>query len=381
MSDMDTVPLRHPDGLSAAAPDLTPGSACVTVVVPTYNEAANLPELVKRICHSLPGVEILVIDDASKDGTAEVVRSLGAEWPVRVVERFDERGLSTAVMRGFAEAKTDLCVVMDADLSHPPESIPAIVKAVQEGADVAVGSRYVRGGDIENWSFLRRMTSKAGTLLARPLTPVRDPMAGFFALRRSLLAGVALKPKGFKILLEILARTGTKKVVEVPIRFEDRAAGASKFGAKQRREYLSQIRTLYTELNAWPLRLAKFLCTGALGILPNLAILNLLVRGFGTSHDAGAAAGWFGAMTCNYVLNREWTFRAGDVPVVASYVKYAIGALGGLGVQLAVMHALPKLQYNLSALLGIAAGTVFNYLVSQLWAFAKRGRQEGPRPD
>jgi dolichol-phosphate mannosyltransferase len=331
-----------------------------------------MPELVRRICGSLPDVEVLVIDDASKDGTADAVRRLAAEWPVRVVERFDERGLATAVLRGFKEARTDLCVVMDADLSHPPESIPAIVRAVLEGADVAVGSRYVRGGDIENWPFLRRMTSWMGTLLARPLTPVRDPMAGFFGLRRSLLEGVELKPKGFKILLEILARTGTKKIVEVPIRFEDRSSGASKFSSKERKEFLQQVGVLYRDLNAWPLRLLKFLCTGALGILPNLGILNLLVRGLGTSRDAAVSAGWFGAMTFNYVLNREWTFRAGEIPVVASYVKYALGALGGLGVQLGVMHALPKLHYNLSALLGIAAGTIFNYLVSQLWAFSKR---------
>jgi dolichol-phosphate mannosyltransferase len=353
----------------------SPVSAVVTIVVPTYNEADNLPELIRRICGSLPDVEVLVVDDASEDGTADAVRRLAVDWPVRVVERFDERGLATAVLRGFKEARTELCVVMDADLSHPPESIPGIVRAVLEGADVAVGSRYARGGDIQNWPFRRRMTSWMGTLLARPLTPVRDPMAGFFGLRRGLLEGVELKPKGFKILLEILARTGTKKVVEIPIRFEDRSAGATKFSSKERKEFLQQVGILYRDLNAWPLRLLKFLCTGALGILPNLAILNLLLRVVGTSQDAAAAAGWFGAMTFNYVLNREWTFRAGEVPVVSSYVKYALGALGGLGVQLAVMHALPKLHYNLSALLGIAAGTIFNYVVSQLWAFSKKAKR------
>lgn len=369
MSDMEIVPSRSPESVPREGARVTNS---VTVIVPTYNEAANLPELVKRICGALPGAEVLIIDDASKDGTADVARKLAGEWPVRVVERFDERGLSTAVLRGFQEARTDLCVVMDADLSHPPESIPGIVKAVQEGADVVVGSRYVRGGDIENWPFLRRMTSLMGTMLARPLTPVRDPMAGFFGLRRSLLDGVTLKPKGFKILLEILARTGTRKTFEVPIRFEDRAAGASKFSSKERREFLQQVGTLYRDLNAWPLRLAKFLCTGALGVIPNLAILNLSVRVLGTSPDAGAAAGWFGAMTCNFLLNREWTFRAGSHPLVPSYLKYAMGALGGLGVQIAVMHLLPKMPYNLSALLGIAAGTLFNFLTSQLWAFATK---------
>src|SRR5262249_3950232 len=152
-----------------------------------------------------------------------------------------------------------------------------------------VGSRYVRGGDIDEWPLFRRLTSWAGTMLARPLTPLRDPMSGFFCLRRSLLDGVALKPRGFKILLEILARTGTTKVAEIPIRFEDRSAGASKFGARQRREYLEQLRDLYGDLNPWPMRVLKFLCTGAVGVIPNLAVLNLVMRVLGGSKDAGIA--------------------------------------------------------------------------------------------
>ncbi len=219
-----------------------------TVIVPTFNEAKNLPELARRILAAASGVEILVVDDASKDGTADRARELG----LRVVERLDERGLSTAVLRGLAEAGAEICVVMDADLSHPPEAIPALLRAVEEGADIAVGSRYVPGGDIDNWPLLRRWISLSGTALARPLTPARDPLAGFFCLRRGLLKGVELKPRGFKILLEILARTGCRKIAEVPIHFEDRAAGESKFGPAERRDYLKQVWTLYRDLNAWP---------------------------------------------------------------------------------------------------------------------------------
>src|SRR5204862_4349527 len=138
-----------------------------TVVVPTYNESGNLPTLVERVCAALPASEIVVVDDASKDGTADVARELARKFPVRVVQRFDERGLSTAVLRGMQEARTDVCVVMDADLSHPPEAIPKLVTAVLEGADVAVGSRYVPGGDIDHWPLVRRLMSRAGTLLAR----------------------------------------------------------------------------------------------------------------------------------------------------------------------------------------------------------------------
>lgn len=371
MSDMSTSPPNVPEAAVSAASEVKGPASAVSVIVPTFNEAQNLPELVKRICASLPEVCVIVVDDDSKDGTADVARELGKTQRVAVIERRGEKGLSTAVLRGLAEARTDLCVVMDADLSHPPESIPLMVKAVQDGADIAVGSRYVRGGDIEEWPLFRRFTSWAGTLLARPLTSVRDPMAGFFCLRRSLLDGVALKPRGFKILLEILARTGTKKTAEIPIRFEDRAKGASKFGPTQRREYLQQIRDLYGDLNPWPLKAAKFLATGAMGLLPFFAVMNLVLK-MGGRPDAATAAGWFVGMTANYLINRHWTFRADSLPVVTSYLKYALGVLGGLGVQFAVVHALPAWNLNVSNLLGIIAGTLFNYLASQLWAFARK---------
>lgn len=364
----------HPSGREAlvipsmgAAGRSTP----VTVIVPTLNEAPNLPELVRRIWASLPAVEILFVDDASGDGTPHVVRELANTFPVRLVERVGERGLSTAVLRGLNEARTEICVVMDADLSHPPESIPRMVREVEDGADVAVGSRYVRGGEIDQWPFFRRLTSRVGTMMARPLTPVRDPMAGFFCLRRRMVEGIPLKPRGFKILLEILARTGTRNIVEVPIRFGDRSQGASKFGPKQRREYIDQIRELYRDLNPWPLKVSKFVCTGAIGILPNLAVLNLAIW-LGAGSDVAVGMGWLMSMTSNYVLNREWTFRAGSQPVLSTYLKYAIGTLAGLGIQVAVMRALPTWNINLSVLLGIAAGVLFNFLVSQAWVFARK---------
>jgi len=225
----------------------SPG-APVTIVIPTLNEAATIENLVRRVLATCPGAEVVVVDDASGDGTADRVRALGRTRPVRLVERRGEQGLSTAVLRGLAEARTDLVVVMDADLSHPPEAVPALVRAVEEGADMAVGSRYVPGGALDGWPFLRRLASAAGTLLARPLVRVRDPLAGFFCLRKGLLEGIELRPRGFKILLEILARARPRKVVEIPIRFVDRAAGQSKFGPRERREFLRQVWALYRDL-------------------------------------------------------------------------------------------------------------------------------------
>jgi len=366
--------------------DVTPAAVNtrVSVIVPTYNEVENVSVLVQRILTVMPDAEIIVVDDASPDGTAARAREF-AEWhPVKVVERKGERGLSTAVLRGLDEAQSDICIVMDADLSHPPEAIPALVKAVAEGAEVAVGSRYMAGGQIGGWPLLRRLTSQVGTLLARPLTNVCDPLAGFFCLRRSLLRGVELKPRGFKILLEILARTQVDKVVEVPIRFADRGTGMSKFSRKEQREYLAQLWSLYTELNAWPLRLAKFLVTEMSGLAVNLGVLATMVELLRrNAYGEAAVAAWLVAMTWNYTLNRLWTFRARTLPVLGSYLRYGLGVLAGLGVQLGVMHTLLRVHYVLAATLGIMTGTLFNYAASELWAFAKqRGsrRREVIRP-
>lgn len=341
-----------------------------TVIVPTWNEAENVEPLARRVHAALPEAEILFVDDASTDGTPERVRALERLLPVRLVERRDERGLSTAVLRGIAEAASDLCVVMDADLSHPPEAVPSLVEAVERGADIAVGSRYAAGGSIDEWPFLRRITSRAGTWLARPLTPVKDPLAGFFALRRKLLEGVELRPRGFKILLEILARAPIRRVAEIPIRFQDREAGRSKFDRRQRREFLKQVWTLYRERNAWPWKLLKFLVVGGLGVLVHLGVLAALVERGGMAPPAAAVPAFACAMSFNWALNRRWTFRARS-RAAGSYLAYTVGALGGLAVQIAVMRAMSPFPYLAAALAGIAAGTAVTYWTSQRWAFAR----------
>jgi len=215
----------------------------ISVIVPTYNEAGSLPLLVERLGAAMSGHtwELVVVDDGSPDGTAEVANRLSAEHPVWVVRRGGKQGLASAVIAGFKEARGDVLVVMDADLSHPPEVVPALVKAIETGADLAVGSRYVAGGATLDWPLRRRAVSRVACLMGNLLVPVRDATSGFFGVRRTAIDGVRLNAIGFKIGLEVIARAKATKIVEVPYTFRDRELGASKFGRREVLQYLEQL--------------------------------------------------------------------------------------------------------------------------------------------
>ena len=216
----------------------------ISVVVPTYNEAGTIPKLAARLSDALTRREweLVVVDDGSPDGTADVAEALAPHVPVRVVRRTAKAGLASAVLAGFAAARGDVLVVMDSDLSHPAEIVPALVALVEDGtADLAVGSRYVRGGGVVDWPLRRRIVSRVACLMGNVLVPVRDATSGFFALRRSVVEGVRLNPIGFKIGFEVIARGRYDRVVEVPYTFRDREIGASKFGRREIGQYVVQL--------------------------------------------------------------------------------------------------------------------------------------------
>jgi len=224
----------------------------VSIVVPTYREAENLPALVGRIAAAMAPLarsyEIVVVDDDSRDGTDRVIADLvAASRPVRLITRVGQRGLSSAVLHGFGEARGQALVCMDADLSHPPEAIPRLLACLAEpGVDFALASRYVPGGSTDQrWGLLRWLNSKAAALLARPFVKVRDPMSGFFALPQAVLSRAAdLSPVGYKIGLELMVKCGCRHIREVPIHFALRECGRSKLTLIEQVNYLRHIRRL-----------------------------------------------------------------------------------------------------------------------------------------
>ncbi|MGA0878044.1 MAG: polyprenol monophosphomannose synthase [Ilumatobacteraceae bacterium] len=218
----------------------TVGETSITVVVPTYNEAGNILGLLERIGAVLPAARIIVVDDGSPDGTADLVESsrVTKDEGVRVLRRSGKQGLGAAYRAGFAAALADgaeICIQMDADLSHDPQYLPALVSAVTTGADAALGSRYIPGGSIENWPRLRRFLSRWGNRFAAGMLglAVNDATSGFRAYRRSLLEAMSFETVraegyGFQIEMTHRAVRGGARIIEVPILFKDRTVGESK---------------------------------------------------------------------------------------------------------------------------------------------------------
>ena len=222
----------------------------LTMVVPTYNERDRLAELVSAVfasCGSYGiGVELVIVDDNSPDGTGMVADDLARTRRIRVIHRSGKLGLGTAVMAGFEAASAPIVGVMDADFSHPPALIPGLLATLRKtNADLVVASRYVPGGSTPAWPFRRRALSRTACVLARPLSPIRDAASGFFLIRRDVTRGVTIKAGGFKICLEMVVRAWPRRLVEVPYRFDDRELGESKMSPREAFGYLVQLRDLY----------------------------------------------------------------------------------------------------------------------------------------
>ncbi|PVE73797.1 glycosyltransferase [Microbacterium testaceum] len=249
----------------------------LSVIVPTFNEGPNVAELVRRTSDALTGraVEVIFVDD-STDDTPDVIRAVAAsaDIPVRLIHRDNPvGGLGGAVVEGIRAAESNRCVVMDGDLQHPPEVIADLLARAEEGdADVVVASRYIAGGTSDGLAnAVRTAVSRASTLLTKAMFPKKlhncsDPMTGFFLVHRDSLEVETLRPRGFKILLEILARK-QMRVAEVPFSFAPRFAGESKASFSQGMRFLTQLTMLRFG------RMSAFALVGGLGAVANLLIM------------------------------------------------------------------------------------------------------------
>ena len=361
----------------------------LSIVVPTYKEAESLPHLIDRLAKLRAekglDLEVIIMDDDSRDGSVELVEARNEPW-LRIVVRTTDRGLSPAVLDGLRRARGEFLACMDADLSHPPEALPGMLTKLDEGADFVVGSRYARGGTTsDDWGVLRWLNSRVATLLARPLTSVRDPMSGFFVLRRSTFeGGREFNPIGYKIGLEMIVKCGCERVVEVPIHFEDRRFGKSKLTLKQQILYIQHLRRLYIfKYGVWT-QLLQFLVVGGMGTVVNLLALTALLA-LDVPTRVSVAAAIFVSMCFNFVLNRRFSFSFARK---GSWIRQFIGFVGASSVGAVVNYAatvfvmarVPGIIPQLAALIGIALGTTLNFAASRYLVFRATHLRVEPPP-
>jgi len=360
----------------------------ISVVLPTYNEARSIEEALRRASEALRSAgedhELIVVDDSSPDGTADVAEALAKEFPVRVLRRPGRDGLATAVVDGWRIAQGDTLGVIDADLQHPPETLARLASALRShNADVAIATRAgPGGGSSEEWSWMRRLNSWAARHLAACVLPqtlaeVSDPMSGMFLVRARALEGVRLEPTGYKILLEVLGKAHYGEVVEVPFMFKARSLGNSKLGMRQSLQYLEHLARLARstgQLRSW----IGYAVVGFTGAVVNVAALTYLVERRSWPLGWGLAVAVPLALLNNFLWNWLFTFsrsrasdeegQSGVLSRLAHYAKVCTFGAALNAISTLLLHWV-GMQLPLASSAGVALGGVWNlfFNVPAIW--------------
>ncbi len=364
----------------------------LSVIIPTFNEEENIAAIIGAVNEVFrqSGIrgEVLVVDDSSKDRTIPIVQEIaGQNGNVRLIVRKDDHGLSQSVVEGFGKARSDILQVIDADFSHPPELIPRFYEAVRDGADIAIGSRYMKGGDIEQWPLKRRVISLGATAFGRMLFPeVTDPVSGFFAVRREVVAGAPLAPRGYKILMEVLGRGRWHSFVEIPFVFRDREEGTSKLRLDTMVDYLRQcagIARFTVTRRAGPVwdewvKIVRFGLVGFSGIFVNMGLLYALTEIAGIYYLVSAAIAIELSIVNNFIWNDVWTFKsAGDLRFerkVQRFASFQAVSVGGLAINMVVLYLLADIAgvyYLVANLAGILIAFTWNYGVNRHYTWMR----------
>jgi dolichol-phosphate mannosyltransferase len=355
----------------------------LAVIIPTFNEAANVVPLLDKLSIALAAYhwEAIFVDDNSPDGTADLVREIGQkDIRVRVVHRIGRRGLSSAVIEGMLATSAPILAVVDGDLQHDEMALPKMVAAIEsDQADIAIGTRYAKGGSVGEWNKLRHRASQGATWLGQKLlrVPLSDPMSGFMAIRRETLMAALprLSGVGFKILLDIVASLPTPpRITEVPYVFRSRLNGESKADSMIALEYISLLidKTIGRFI---PTRLVSFLAVGGLGVAVHLAVLGTALA-LGATFLNGQFAAVATAIAFNFYLNNRFTYRDRRLKgwkmltgLLSFYLVSAVGAVANIGIGNWV-HQMDS-QWWLAGMAGVVVGAVWNFAASSFVTWRK----------
>ena len=364
---------------------LTQSAATLSVVVPTFNERANVAEIVARLRRVLVDVpwEVIFVDDDSPDHTADIVKSLAAtDCRVRCLKRVGRRGLAGACIEGILASSAPYVAIMDADLQHDENILPQMLTALTDGtADLVVGSRYVSGGSAESFTTERAKLSRTATGLARRLlgVDVADPMSGFFMLKRENLDEVArdLSPVGFKILLDIILTSRRRlRVLEIPYEFRPRRFGESKFDAAIGLEFVGLALAKLTGGAIGP-RFISFSLVGMTGLAVHLAVLKLSLATLTGNFALAQTVATFVSMFSNFILNNRLTYhdrRLSGRNLISGFLGFClIGSVGALtNVGLASWIYSERPTWWLAGAAGAMMGALWNYSMSSQFVWRAR---------
>ena len=367
----------------------------LSLIIPTYNEGQNIKNIVRLLSNLLDNLipddyELIVVDDDSPDHTWELAQVLKPDYPqLQVIRRVQERGLSSAVIRGWQVARGQVLGVIDADLQHPTDILPKLLAKIEQGADLAVASRHMEGGGVSQWNIVRRFLSRGAQLLGLLVLPqvvgrVSDPLSGYFLVRREAIAGPTLNPIGYKILIEVLGRGSIKQISEVGYVFQERQEGESKVTWKQYVEYLLHLLRLRSQRQfgglirqlRFPIsRFIRFGLVGLSGVFVDMAVFYLLSDptslGWGLTRSKIIAAET--AIINNFLWNDCWTFRdiasrqKGWRKRLKRLAKFNLICLAGLILNVLILNVLFNLlgvNRYVANLIAIAMVTLWNFWVN-----------------
>lgn len=338
----------------------------LSLVLPTFNEGGNIADIVQILSNlldqSIPGnYELIVVDDNSPDQTWKLALDLLPRYPqLRVMRRREEKGLSTAVIRGWQAARGEILGVIDADLQHPPEVLIQLLTLMAQGADLAIASRHIEGGGVSEWSLLRRFLSRSAQILGLIILPevmgrLSDPMSGYFMVRRRAIAHTILNPVGYKILIEVTARGNIRWIGEVGYVFREREIGESKVTWKQYVEYLQHLVRLRFSRSA---RFISFCLVGFSGVFVDLLVFYYLRNSLGLGLTRSTIISAEFAIINNFLWNDLWTFgdisrqQPGKRQRLKRLIKFNIVCLSGIILQTLLVnlffHIFQSIQLEVS---------------------------------
>lgn len=369
----------------------------LSLVIPTYNESRNIQTLINRVVELLDPLlpnayEIIVVDDNSPDQTWQVVRALQHHFPqLRVICRQEERGLSSAVVRGWQHAQGEILGVMDGDLQHDPQVLVQLWQEIERGCDLAVASRHSQGGEVEDWGLLRRLASEGARwlgilLLPRVVGAIRDPLSGYFLVRRAAIANRVLQPKGYKILIEVLGRGTIHAIAEVGYVFHSRQLGHSKATWKQAMEYVQHL--LELRLALWPVkRFTRFITVGLMGMGLDSLLLFILhdpqMLGWGLNPSKILASEI--TIFHNFVWNDRWTFadlsrhKTGWKSFWLRFLRFNLICTSGLLLNLVIINLLIRvvgIHYLVANVLAVGVVAFWNFGLNATLNWRSRSPKE-----